>query len=433
MNLSATYFRTAGVRSPQDRENLHAYLTRRFSLLDSEFNAVIKYLVVREREVKGKDTFGFVYDITRYCNLECAHCCVAAVLKREAPTGIRWETTTAQVKLILDKLHRYVSARQLPHVFLIFGGGEPTMRPDFREVAEYANGLFRTEGLGVNTNGTFLRIDQLLELEPYFGFIEMSIDGFEAYHNRWRNPKSRAPVTNPFQATVALLSQALREPALREKIEVSTAVTTENLESIPDFVRFLDDLGVTQYSIHRAMPVGRMGARLDSIPTSADYIRLLLMVAQLRETTGLKRLHIHHSLESIYSGLFLGRDIHASPLLTGSGRHSIGIDPQGNVYFDPWGVIPPFSKLSAGNLLDPAVELADMVDGEGSLIRLADEIAKTQVRCRQCRMNCRGGMRFNALGQYIYRTAGGLRARVGEAELVAGLSEIDPACPLYEE
>lgn len=173
-----------------------------------------------------------------------------------------------------------------------------------------------------------------------------------------------------------------------------------------------------------------MSARLDKIPSGEQYIRLLLMIARLRRETPLKSLHLHHSLESIYSLLFLGRDIHRSRLLTGSGRHSIGLDPHGNVYFDPWAVIPPFSQLVAGNLLAPGVTLAEIIDSEGSLIRLADEISTKQLRCRGCQMNCTGGMRFNALGHYVFRTRG-TSAKIGLSDLIAGLSEIDPACPLY--
>lgn len=181
------------------------------------------------------------------------------------------------------------------------------------------------------------------------------------------------------------------------------------------------------------MPVGRMGARLAKIPSMEQYIQLLLGIADIRAHSRMVGLHLHHSLESIYSVLFLGRDIHKSSLLTGSGRHSIGLDPEGNVYFDAWGVIPPFSKLGAGNLLKDGVEAADVIDGPQSMIRLADEISKRRLRCRQCRMDCSGGMRFNALGHYVYRTTGRLAASATEAQLVAGLSEIDPACPLYED
>jgi MoaA/NifB/PqqE/SkfB family radical SAM enzyme len=431
VNASSRYFRDNGIRDPLDQQRLHEFLVHSYNLSQEDVIGIRSYLETRAAEVKGKDTFGVVYDITRYCNLECAHCCVSAMLTHKQGSEINWETNTEQSRLILKKIYDHVQRRGIKNVFVIFGGGEPTMRPDFEEVAAYAASLFGPQGVGVNTNGTYCNIDRLLAMEESLGFIEVSIDGFEEYHNRWRNPRSRAPVDNPFHASINFVSNMLRYPSLRDKLEVSSAVTTENIDSLDSFVGFLVDMGVENYSIHRAMPVGRMGARLEKIPSSEQYIRLLLLVARLRQETPMKSLHLHHSLESIYSVLFLGRDIHRSDLLTGSGRHSIGLDPQGNVYFDPWGVIPPFNKFAAGNLLEVGVTLTDIIERDGSLIRLADEVSRLQLRCRGCRMNCTGGMRFNALGHYVFRTTGKL-GNVDESQLIAGLSEIDPACPLYE-
>jgi MoaA/NifB/PqqE/SkfB family radical SAM enzyme len=430
---TASAFRTNGVHTEQDRTDLKSYLETQFSLSAEEYTEIVDYLQRRGAEVRGRETFGIVYDITRYCNLECAHCCVSAMLTNKKITEIKWETTTEQVKTILDKLHRYTQAKGFSNVFLIFGGGEPTMRPDFKEIALYTNALFGTESVGVNTNGTYLSFGELLDIAPNFGFIEISIDGFENYHNQWRDPHLRTLVANPFQASIDLVSKAVKDSGTREKLEVSSAVTTENMAAIGDFVRYLCDLGVENYSIHRAMPVGRMGARLDRIPSGQDYVRLMLTVARLRRETAMKGLHLHHSLESIYSVLFLGRDIHLCDLLTGNGRHSIGLDPAGNVYFDPWCVVPPFNKLAAGNLLTPDLELSHIVDGPDSLIRLADETSKKHLRCRQCQMDCTGGMRFNALGHYVFRTQGRISGSTDISQLVAGLSEIDPACPLYED
>ena len=150
---------------------------------------------------------------------------------------------------------------------------------------------------------------------------------------------------------------------------------------------------------------------------------------RLRANTPLNTLHLHHSLETIYSVLFLGHDIHASKLLTGSGRHSIGLDPHGNVYFDPWCVVSPFNKLTAGNLLNDGTTLEKIIEADGSLVRLADEIAKRDTRCRGCRMNCSGGMRFNALGHFLSRALGDKIYDAQVADMVAGLSENRPRLP----
>jgi MoaA/NifB/PqqE/SkfB family radical SAM enzyme len=425
----AARFRTFGAEGAKDA--LRAFLLERLALTDADYDAIVKYLQTRAAEVRGKDTFGIVYDITRVCNLECAHCCVSAIFKRDT-NGTKFETTTEQVFTILDKVHAYTSSKGFPNVFLIFGGGEPTIRPDFLEVARHARELFGVAGVGMNSNGTTLNVDQLLALSEHLGFIEISIDGFESYHNAWRDPKTRTMFDSPYAKTLGLVLDALKYEELAEKIEVSSAVTTENINDLRAFAEHLASLGVRQYSVHRAMPVGRMGLRFDRIPSMEQYARLLLDVAWLRANTPLSTLHLHHSLETIYSVLFLGYDIHASDLLTGSGRHSIGLDPQGNVYFDPWCVVPPFNRLAAGNLLTEGSTLKEIVETEGSLIRIADEYAKQEVRCNGCRMKCSGGMRFNALGHFLFSRFGNKINDATVPDMVAGMSEIDPACPLYE-
>lgn len=426
---TARHFRTFGADGGS--EEMRSFLQQRLALNDDDYEAILAYLTTRAAEVKGKETFGIVYDITRVCNLQCAHCCVNALFRRDR-TRATFETTTEEVFTILRRLHSYTSSRSLPNVFLIFGGGEPTLRPDFEEVAQLACDLFGQAGVGMNSNGTTLSVDQLRALSPSLGFIEISIDGFEAYHNAWRDPKQRSEFASPYKKTLDLVRDAVQEEDLADKIEVSSAVTTENLTDLRGFAEHLAEIGVRQYSIHRAMPVGRMGLRFDKIPSMEQYVRLLLDVAWLRANTALRTLHLHHSLESIYSVLFLGYDLHGSDLLTGSGRHSIGLDPHGNVYFDPWCVVPPFNKLAAGNLLDESATLHSIVEAEESLIRLADEIAKKDLRCRGCRMKCSGGMRFNALGHFLFSRFGDKINAAEETDMIAGLSEIDPACPLYE-
>jgi MoaA/NifB/PqqE/SkfB family radical SAM enzyme len=410
---------------------MRAFLQRRLSLDDAGYEAIVTYLTKRGEEVRGKDTFGIVYDITRVCNLQCVHCCVNATFSRNGGR-VQLETTTEQVVTILRRLHAYTSGQSFPNVFLIFGGGEPTIRPDFAEIAQVAAGLFGQAGVGMNSNGTTLSVDGLRALGPSLGFIEISIDGFEPYHNAWRDPQQRSGFESPYEKTLALVREAVTDEAIAAKLEVSSAVTTENLADLRAFAVHLAEIGVRQYSIHRAMPVGRMGLRLDKIPSMEQYVRLLLDVSWLRENTGLRTLHLHHSLESIYSVLFLGRDIHASKLLTGSGRHSIGLDPHGNVYFDPWCVVPPFNRLAAGNLLAEGVTLEEIIEANGSLVRLADDISKRELRCRGCRMKCSGGMRFNALGHFLFSRFGENVHTAQVPDLIAGLSEIDPACPLYE-
>src|SRR5215212_7485161 len=87
-----------------------------------------------------------VWNITRTCNLKCVHCYTDSDAKRYPD-----ELTTAQAKAVLDDL----AAFKVPAV--LFSGGEPLVRKDLFELAEYA----RSVGLHVvaSTNGTLIDRD----------------------------------------------------------------------------------------------------------------------------------------------------------------------------------------------------------------------------------------------------------------------------------
>jgi sulfatase maturation enzyme AslB (radical SAM superfamily) len=57
------------------------------------------------------------------------------------------------------------------------------MRPDIERIVAHAASLFGSDGVGINTNGTYCDSERLLSIEPHLGFIEISIDGPEEYHN----------------------------------------------------------------------------------------------------------------------------------------------------------------------------------------------------------------------------------------------------------
>src|SRR6478609_217499 len=84
-----------------------------------------------------------VWNLTRTCNLKCVHCYTNSESKKYPD-----EVTTEQAKAVLDDLAEF----KVPAV--LFSGGEPLVRPDLFELAEYA----RDRGLHVvlSTNGTLI-------------------------------------------------------------------------------------------------------------------------------------------------------------------------------------------------------------------------------------------------------------------------------------
>ena len=69
------------------------------------------------------------WNLTRRCNLECAHCYLSAF----AGADTRGELSTDECRRVLDEI-----ALVNPNVFLILTGGEPFLRRDLFAIAEHA-------------------------------------------------------------------------------------------------------------------------------------------------------------------------------------------------------------------------------------------------------------------------------------------------------
>ena len=82
------------------------------------------------------------WELTYACNLACVHCLSSS--GRRDPR----ELTTAEAKGVVDELQRM-------QVFYVnIGGGEPTVRPDFWELLDYA--IDHQVGVKFSTNGVRL-------------------------------------------------------------------------------------------------------------------------------------------------------------------------------------------------------------------------------------------------------------------------------------
>ncbi len=79
------------------------------------------------------------WELTYACNLSCVHCLSSS--GRRDPD----ELSTAECKRVIDELERM-------QVFYVnIGGGEPTVRPDFWELVDYATA--HHVGVKFSTNG----------------------------------------------------------------------------------------------------------------------------------------------------------------------------------------------------------------------------------------------------------------------------------------
>lgn len=195
------------------------------------------------------------WNLTRRCNLECAHCYIAAG-PAETADG---ELTTAEVRRITDQILELE-----PSPLFILSGGEPLLRDDLDAIAAYATRRGATVVVG--TNGTLLtdeRIERLMRAGV--SGVAVSVDSLDAHrHDAFRHG------AGALEATTAALG---RLRAHRLDFVVQTTATKGNRGEIARLAAWAAEQGAVSFNLYFLVATGR-GARLSDL-TPADYEVLL--------------------------------------------------------------------------------------------------------------------------------------------------------------
>lgn len=75
--------------------------------------------------------FLVAFNLTKRCNLSCAHCYLDAEILKNGSTD---ELSTSEVKQAIDEI-----AAVGPDCMIVLTGGEPLLRPDIEELAAHAS------------------------------------------------------------------------------------------------------------------------------------------------------------------------------------------------------------------------------------------------------------------------------------------------------
>lgn len=118
-----------------------------------------------------------VWNMTRRCNLHCIHCYSSSQNIRYAD-----ELTTDEARRMIADLAAYGSP------VLLFSGGEPLMRKDLPELAQFA--VDRGMRAVISTNGTLItrkRAERFKEIG--LSYVGVSLDGIRETHDLFRGRK----------------------------------------------------------------------------------------------------------------------------------------------------------------------------------------------------------------------------------------------------
>ena len=235
------------------------------------------------------------------------------------------ELSTEQCKAIIDELERM-------QVFYVnIGGGEPTVRPDFWELVDYATA--HHVGVKFSTNGVRItpEVAARLAASDYVD-VQISVDGATADVN------DAVRGTGSFAMAVRALENLAAAGYSNPKISV--VVTRHNVGQLDDFKALADRYGAT-LRITRLRPSGRGADVWDELhPTAAQQKQLYdwLVAHGAGVLTGDSFFHLSGLGEP---GALAGLN------MCGAGRVVCLIDPVGDVYACPFAI---HDRFLAGNV-----------------------------------------------------------------------------------
>ncbi|MDY0162304.1 heme b synthase [Desulfobotulus sp.] len=185
-----------------------------------------------------RDTLRLVaWETTRTCNLNCIHCRAAA---RNVPYP--GELNTEEAFRLLREI------RELGEVIVILTGGEPLMRKDIFEVAQYGTNL----GLRMTMapNGTLVTPETAKRMaEVGIRRISISLDGATpAVHDAFR------AMPGAFEGSMQGIRNA---QAAGIEFQINTTITKKNIEEIPKILDLAVSLGAAAHHIFLLVPMGR--------------------------------------------------------------------------------------------------------------------------------------------------------------------------------
>ncbi|WP_432992031.1 mycofactocin radical SAM maturase [Dactylosporangium sp. CA-233914] len=259
------------------------------------------------------------WELTYACNLSCVHCLSSS--GRRDPR----ELNTAECKAVIDELERM-------QVFYVnIGGGEPTVRPDFWELVDYASA--HHVGVKFSTNGVKItpEVARRLAASDYVD-VQISLDGATAEVND--------AVRGAGSYDTAMRAMRHLADAGFRGFKISVVVTRHNVSQLDAFKAIADRFDA-QLRITRLRPSGRGADVWDELHPTAAQQRVLydwLVANGEGVLTGDSFFHLSGYGESL-PGLNL----------CGAGRVVCLIDPVGDVYACPFAI---HENFLAGNVRD---------------------------------------------------------------------------------
>ena len=204
-----------------------------------------------------------VWNMTRRCNLKCIHC-----YSNSAVIDYPDELTTEEGKKLIDDLAAFGSP------VILFSGGEPLIRKDLLELAQYAT----EKGMRavISTNGTLITKEIAGKLQKIgLSYVGVSLDGLKKTHDRFRGKNGA------FAAAIEGIRNC-RDAGI--KVGIRFTVNKHNVADVPDMFELLRKEKIERMCFYHLVYTGR-GSKLREEDLTHEETRKLidLIAAQTKK------------------------------------------------------------------------------------------------------------------------------------------------------
>ncbi|MGC9520167.1 MAG: radical SAM protein [Desulfuromonadaceae bacterium] len=195
------------------------------------------------------------WESTRRCNLTCVHCRCSSDM--EAASG---DFTTEEAFKLIDDIC------EVSKPVLVLSGGEPLMRPDIFEIAQY--GTDQGLRMCMATNGTLVTDEICQKMkETDIKMVSLSLDGSTAeIHDNFRQCEGA------FEG-VMRAAEAFKRNGI--KFLINSSFTKRNQHDIAGTFHLAKELGATAWYMFMIVPTGRGEEIMSELVDKDDYEDIL--------------------------------------------------------------------------------------------------------------------------------------------------------------
>ena len=183
-----------------------------------------------------------VWNSTRTCNLKCRHCYMNSDAKKYLN-----ELSTQEAKKFIDDLAEF----KVP--VLLFSGGEPLIRQDFFELAEYA--AKKNVRPTLSTNGTLITKEVAEKIKNIgVGYVGISLDGLKEVNDKFRG------VDGAYQKAMQGIENCV---AVGQRVGLRFTINRHNFEELDKIFDFIEAEKINRVCFYHLVYSGRGSQMID--------------------------------------------------------------------------------------------------------------------------------------------------------------------------